>query len=256
MVLVADGQESNLPRLCDTRLPDGQESHRYYPAGNVVRIIVKHFGEKRLKMKITAIEIQKNSPSRCSIFINDEFFYGVDRETIAKLNLKEGQEIEHKALKKVIYEEEFKRAKSYAFKLLSYRARSQQEIIDRFKKKNYNSSIMQKVIEHLKALNFINDKNFAYAWAQSRLAIKPAGKQRLRQELWQKGIAKEIIEEVISSVYQKGEEEKLAKELVQRKYKIYQNLDNLAFKRKMERFLLRRGFSYEVIEGVIKGVSR
>jgi hypothetical protein len=56
-------------------------------------------------MKITAIEVQKKRPSRRSIFIEGEFFRGVAQEVVAKLKLKEGQEVNQEELGRIIYEE-------------------------------------------------------------------------------------------------------------------------------------------------------
>jgi regulatory protein len=206
-------------------------------------------------MKITAIEIQKKHPSRRSIFIEGEFFRGVTQEVVAKLKLKKGQEVNQKKLGRIIYEEEFTGAKNYAFKLLSYRARSRREIMDKFKEKSYDPAITQKVVENLEELNFINDKNFAYSWARSRLANKPVGKQCLSGELWQKGVDREIIAEVIESTYKERDELTLARELAERRLKVCLNLNEATRKRRLSGYLARRGFSYEVINEVLEALE-
>jgi regulatory protein len=106
-------------------------------------------------------------------------------------------------------------------------------------------------VENLEELNFLNDKNFAYSWAQSRLANKPLGKERLSQELWQKGVAKEIIEEVISATYKEKDELTLVRELAERRLKAYANLDEVTRLRRLSGYLARRGFSYEIINKVL-----
>ncbi|MCK4649219.1 RecX family transcriptional regulator, partial [bacterium] len=61
-----------------------------------------------------------------------------------------------------------KKAKDYAFKLLSYRPRSIKEIRNRLKKKDYSSKVILEVIKDLKRLKFLNNKEFARMWVESR----------------------------------------------------------------------------------------
>ncbi len=78
------------------------------------------------------------------------------------------------------------------------------------------------------------------------------GRYRLEQELIQKGIDKELIEKTLSN-YREEEEIELAKELTQRKLtRSYQNLDKITTKRRLYGFLQRRGFSYDIIQEVMK----
>ncbi len=176
----------------------------------------------------------------------------MDEEIVAVLGLKVGQEVDKKRIKEILHKEEIKRAKDYAFKLLSYRPRSIKEIQDRLKKKDYSSKIILEVIKSLKRLKFLNDKEFARMWVESRIKTRPMGRYRLYQELIQKGIDRDLIEKILND-YREEEEIKLARELAQRKLKrSYQNLDEVTTKRKLYGFLQRRGFSYDIIQEVMK----
>lgn len=208
-----------------------------------------------MKSKITDIKPQKRRSKRRSIFINNEFLCGVDEEIVAVLGLKVGQEVDKRKIKEILYKEEVKRAKDYAFKLLSYRPRSIKEIQDRLKKRDYSSRIISEVIKSLKRLKFLNDKEFARMWVESRIKTRPMGRYRLYQELIQKGIDRDLIEKTLSN-YREEEEIELAKELAQRKLKrSYQNLDEVTTKRRLYGFLQRRGFSYDTIQEVLKSIK-
>ncbi len=205
-----------------------------------------------MKSKITDIKPQKRRSKRRSIFINNEFLCGVDEEIVAVLGLKVGQEVAKRKIEEILYKEEVKKAKDYAFKLLSYRPRSIKEIRNRLKKKDYSSKVILEVVKSLKRLKFLNDKEFARMWVESRIKTRPMGRYRLQQELIQKGIDRDLIEETLSS-YREEEEIELAKELAQRKLKrSYQNLDEVTTKRRLYGFLQRRGFSYDTIQEVMK----
>ncbi len=205
-----------------------------------------------MKSKITDIRPQKKCPKRRSIFVNNEFLCGVDEEIVVILGLKLGQEVDKKKIKEILHKEEIKRAKDYAFKLLSYRPRSIKEIQDRLKKKDYSSKVILEVIKSLKKLKFLNDKEFARMWVESRIKTRPMGRYRLYQELIQKGIDRDLIEKTLSD-YREEEEIELAKELARKKLKrSYRNLDEVTTKRRLYGFLQRRGFSYDTIQEVLR----
>ena len=92
----------------------------------------------------------------------------------------------------------------------------------------------------------INDLEFAKSWMEARRKSKQKGKIAIKSELFQKGISKEIIEEVISEQTDDSEEE-LAAQVLEKKMKSWINLDNQSLKKKAYVFLARRGFEYDVV---------
>ena len=74
------------------------------------------------------------------------------------------------------------------------------------------------------------------------------------QELYQKGIDKEIIEDVISRQSSDVTEEQTAKKLLEKKLKSWQNLPPLQFKKKAYEFLLRRGFQYSLVKDLVERI--
>src|SRR5690554_1602431 len=110
---------------------------------------------------ITKIEVQKRNNKRVSIYINNEFAFGLSMEISQKFNLEEGSSLKSDFIEEVLKEEEQNKANNYAINLLSYRARSKKEIEDRLKGKGYEDIIIEKTIEFLKAYKLLNDKSFA-----------------------------------------------------------------------------------------------
>ena len=205
-----------------------------------------------MKSKITDIRPQKKYSTRSSIFVNNEFLCGVDKEIVVILGLKVNQEVDKRKIKEILHKEEIKRANDYAFKLLSYRPRSINEIRNRLKKKDYSSKVILEVIKNLKRLKFLNDKEFAKMWMENRIRTRPMGRYRLKQELIQKGIDKNLVEKTLSN-YREEEEIELARELTQRKLRrSYCSLNRLTAQRRLYGFLQRRGFSYDTIQEVMK----
>lgn len=205
-----------------------------------------------MKSKITDIKPQKRRSKRRSIFVDSEFLCGVDEEIVATLGLRVGREVDKRKIGEILHKEETKKAKDYAFKLLSYRPRSIKEIEDRLKRKDYSSKVILEVIKSLKRLKFLDNKEFAKMWMENRIRTRPLGRYRLKQELIQKGIDKDLVEKTLSN-YREEKEIELAKELTQRKLrKSYRSLDRLTAQRRLYGFLQRRGFSYDTIQEVMK----
>lgn len=205
-----------------------------------------------MKKVITALERQRRYPQRCSLFLEGKFICGLDEEIVRSLKLKVGQEVDETEVRQAIFKEEVRKAKDYAFNLLTYRPRSCWEIRDKLKGKNYDEKVGEEVIRQLQKLNFLDDSQFARSWAESRLLNKPMGRKLLRQELRGKGVDEEIIKKVSESAYGEKIEEEIALKLARKRIKKYSNLDDFASKRRLYSYLGRRGFSPDTISQVLQ----
>jgi regulatory protein len=201
---------------------------------------------------ITRIEPQKKNPSRRSIFVDGKFAFGVDEEVVSKLGLEKGKSLTEHGIKEILIQKNENEAKEVALRFLSFRRRTEKEIKDKLKKKGYDEKTIKRTIDKLKEYDLVNDSEFAIAWVKERLAYKPRGKRLLKQELWKKGIKKEIIDQVIEALCQ--DEDKSASELLQKIQKRYRNLEPKVAKRRMYGLLLRRGFSYETVSQALKNI--
>ena len=150
-------------------------------------------------------------------------------------------------------EDEFKRAKTLAFRFLKIRNRSEKEIQIQLSKKRISSETIDRTIQYLKNLELINDRQFARDWIQMRLQ-KPLGLRRIFFELKQKGISNEIWEEESKAVPRKESEEKIVEALARRRLERYKNLDEPKRKRRIFEYLVRRGFEVEVITKVVENL--
>jgi regulatory protein len=203
--------------------------------------------------RITKIEPQKKNPKKRSVFLDERFAFGLDEEVVYKYGLKTGKELEQKEIDQIIEAETKKEAKDAALKFLSYRMRSERELRDKLKKKEFAQNLIDEVVKDLKRVNLIDDYEFASAFVRDRISNNPRGKILLKQELWKKGIKKEIIEKALKEYFKDENEELiLAKELLRKRKKRYESLDENVAKRRLMSFLLRRGFSYDIVKQVLR----
>ena len=112
--------------------------------------------------------------------------------------------------------------------------------------KGYSAAAREKALGKLRSLNYINDVSFARSWASSRAAGRNYGPKRIEQELRAKGVGQPLIRDVIGSTFAHGDEEKNAKNLLDKKFKGI-NLRDPKVLRRATAFLARHGYSTQVI---------
>ena len=84
-----------------------------------------------------------------------------------------------------------------SFKFLSYRPRSEKEVRDYLVKKKADDLTLERIIKNLTENNFINDINFTKWWIEQRTKFRPKAVRIIKLELFRKGIAKDLIEEIL-----------------------------------------------------------
>jgi len=195
--------------------------------------------------KITKLVSQKRS-GRVNVYLDDKFAFGVNNNLIIDFGLYAGKELSGSYVIKIKEAENFSLALSSAFRLLSVRQRSEAELKKRLLTK-YTDSTVNEVFKKLSDYQMISDLEFARTWIEERKNKK--GKKALIYELKNKGVKSEIYMPIINAITIE-EEQMFAQRVFEKKFK------KVALKSKTEiektqRFLLARGYSFDVIKKVI-----
>ncbi len=142
----------------------------------------------------------------------------------------------------------FNKALSYAFLLLRFRPRAQEEVRRRLRKRNFSPYIVRKVITYLKDYKYLDDQEFVKSYLGTSL-IKGWGPVRVGVNLRKLGISGKLREEAVEAA--KKESDVLIKNLLERKVCFLKsnepNLSKKKIKEKAVRFLANRGFLYKDI---------
>jgi len=202
-------------------------------------------------MQITKIEVQKKRKDRYNIFIDGVFRFGLDEGVVARLGLYEKKEIDEKEIEQIEREEVVAKAFNAAANFLKTRERSRKEIRDKLKTKEYLENIIEKVLEKLERLDIVNDRRFAEMFVRDRIKLKPKGKKVLQLELSQKGIDRNTIEEVLDEMLGGDNELELAKIVLIKAKKKYSGLEEKVRRGKIVKYMLGKGFSWEIIEKIM-----
>jgi regulatory protein len=196
---------------------------------------------------VTDIKPQRRSRNRANIFLNGSFAFSVGKTVIEERGIYPGQELTDSQIAELADGDSLDRCREAALRLLNYRPRSQSELRARLTRR-FTKETVGEVILQLEAKHLIDDAAFATFWRDNRESLNPRSKRLIRLELSRKGVAPEVIAEVLENV----DDEESAYRVAQKKERTLPNDDYEAFKRNLAPSLRRRGFGFETTNRAIK----
>ena len=98
-------------------------------------------------------------------------------------------------------------------------------------------------MEWLQSQGLVDDADFAGQWRQSRERRKPSSRGMIEQELKQKGVADNVIEEALVDFDSTGAAYRAVSKYASRQA----GRDKATFDRRVRAFLSRRGFEPEIV---------
>ncbi len=203
--------------------------------------------------RITSIARQKNDKARASIFLDEEYAFGVCDQTVEQFRLRKGDYIDRELFEKITDFDFFVEAKRIALAYLNFRARSEKEIRERLQKEDIPEAIILRTFEFLKEYKLIDDEAWSKSFVNDKLMRKPISAKQLAFGLKQKGVSKEVIEETISNLNADETDEARATRAAEKRWPriLKSESDPRKQKQKLYTFLAGRGFDYDAINEVI-----
>jgi len=201
--------------------------------------------------QITALKVQKKNPNRVNVFLDGEFAFGVSR--IVAAWLKTGQLLTEQKILSLQQDDAREVAFQNALLMISYRPRSVREVQKKLKEKGFDETVVGMVIERLKEGGLVEDKGFAQAWIENRTVFRPRSRKLMTLELRQKGVPDEVVQEALEKSV---DDEVLAYQAAIQYSRRLKKLEWLDFRKKLSAYLARRGFSYEVLEPLVRQIWR
>ena len=92
-----------------------------------------------------------------------------------------------------------------------------------------------------KEKKYLNDETFARYYVENRFVKKGISKKRLRMELMKKGVAANIIDEVLDG---RNDEEEIKKMIIKKRKKYDDE--------KLTAYLCRQGFDYQLVKDLVQ----
>ena len=223
-------------------------------------------------LKITDIRQGMKNPNRANIFINDKYAFSLDISQVVDFKLKGGLEISEEELAEYKKASEFGKLYQRTLEWVLVRPRSVRETKDYLYRKLKTSSsdsflrarrygaqslkslpvgrerssediseFSQTILNRLIEKGYIDDIKFARYYVENRFVKKGISRKRLKMELMKKGIAKDIIDEVLDA---RNDEEEALKIIAKKRNKYDDE--------KLIQYLCRQGFSYETVKNLVE----
>ncbi len=201
---------------------------------------------------ITKITTQQKNQDRFNVFMDygkgkgEEFAFSVDSDVLIKFKLKKGMELDDFSFLEIQFQDDIRKAYSLAINYLARRMRSEKEIVDYLVQKEVDEPIIKEVIHKLTTQHYINDQEYAVAYVRTQANTTDKGPNVIKKEIKEKGVAEGILIQALEEFPLEQQMEKAIK--ISEKY--YQKNAKVSLKvqqQKLEQLLLRKGYSYEVI---------
>ena len=199
---------------------------------------------------ITKIEAQKRSKDRVNIYVDEEYFMAVYAELVYTHSLKKGMEIDKDSLESLLHDEIYMKAKNKALSILSKSDQSEKKLREKLLN-DYDENIVEEVIEFLKGYKLINDNLLAEKIVHDNMNLSKFGKNKIKQNLYNKGIAASDIQDALSQIDPDDEFEN-AKYLAEKRLKRLKGEDKNKINQKIYQHLAYKGFSYDIIKRVLR----
>lgn len=204
---------------------------------------------------VTAISRQVNDPDRCSVFLDGDFAFGLHAQVVASAGLSTGTSLDRAECEKLLREDVYHRAWSRALGYLAHKARTSTEVRRRMNDIGAPEDVSDRIVARLEDLGYIDDRDYAARYVESRLRSRGYGPRRLERELKKKGIPRRDAEEAVAGLDEKVVSQTLH-DLAVRALDRYASVDDDRERRqKATAWLARRGYAYDRIRTMLDRVE-
>lgn len=197
-----------------------------------------------MNKSVSAIEPQKHNKNRYSVFLDGEYAFSLDDETLVKSKLKVGSCLSEDDVRYLTEEAEYASCKEAGMKLLSRKRYTCRELSEKLSEKGF--SVSDEVCERFAELGLLNDEEYARAFVHDAAVVSGKGERIIKSELKRKGVA----DSIINSLMEEFDNSDALSKLVEKKFR------GKAPDRKTAASVfaacLRKGFCADEIKSAIK----
>jgi regulatory protein len=200
--------------------------------------------------KITRMVAGRGREKRVNVYLDGEFALSLAAEVALKEGLSIGREITGDDLRALADADGYQRCLNAALRFLAYRPRSEAEVRQRLQKRGFEDGHIARVLARLKEQGLVDDAAFARYWLDNRESFSPRSRRLTGMELARKGLARDIIEDVLAGL----DEGASAYRAALSKARHLSSADYEDFRRRLVAYLGRRGFGYDIVRETVARV--
>lgn len=196
-------------------------------------------------MTVTAIvPVDKR---KCKVFLGEDFAFVLYKSEAARFHIEEENDLSEQTYEKIKEEILLKRARDRALYLLQSQGRTKAEMIQKLQKDGYPDDVIREVMSFLEEYHFVDDSSYTENYIHVNKSRKSS--RQIVFELQQKGVDKDTISRMLEEA--PINEDDTVRALLKKKTGGQIPAD-WKERQKLADFLGRKGFSFDVIQRVLR----
>jgi regulatory protein len=147
-----------------------------------------------------------------------------------------------------------RRAHAAALDLLARKPWTRRDLARRLRRRGAPVDVAEAVVADLEARGYVDDRAFAATWADVRARERAVGRERLREELLARGVARPLAETAIAHAFQDTDELTRARAAAARRMAALRHVPAERAARRLHDYLRRRGYPGDVVRQVMQAL--
>lgn len=205
---------------------------------------------KMPRHKVAEIRTQRRA-GRWTVILDNGRVFGISEDVFISRPLHEGDFLSDEEIEEYVNADSRSRIKEAAYRLLGFRMRSKNEMKRRLMEKGFPREMVDPLIDELESKGYLNDREFALAFARDKIRSRSLGPVALRSELSVHRLDPEIIRDTIKTVYEEFPVEKLLNRLLSKRKIMPDTKLSPKEKKRVFNFLRRKGFTNDLIMKIL-----
>ncbi|MBR1471930.1 MAG: regulatory protein RecX [Lachnospiraceae bacterium] len=199
-------------------------------------------------------KLQALGKGRYEVMTDSGIVFVLYKGDLARYDVHEGEEVTSEKLEEIYSDTLYKRAVNRTLYLLGQKDYTLHELEEKLENGKYPESVIRAALETVQDYGYVDDERYTRRYVECYLERKSGDK--IRRELMQKGISRDMIGRVLQEVReQAGDEEGRIERRQIRQLLEKRHFDKTADRKERDRhfaFLMRRGYSATDITAVFR----
>ena len=198
---------------------------------------------------MSVLTLRPGKNNKVHLLLDGEYAMTADSDFVAFSGLYDNMILDDEALTDLQGKVNARRAFNKASDLLALRDHSEKELLQKLRQKGFADGA-EEAMEKLKSYGYLDDSRFALRFAQELQRVKHYGKKRIEQELYRKGVSREVVSDTLEQL---DFDEDALPALIERRY--LRQLDTEKGVQKTVAALQRMGYSFGEIRDALQKVQ-
>ena len=204
-------------------------------------------------MQVTNISYSK-SKEVFEVVFEDETKLLLNYNIFEKYKVSVDMDFSENEIQEMKYFSDIERAKSRAINYISGKLKTKYEVRLKLKEKDFTEDIIDEVIDILEKEEYLNDRLYCEVFIEDKKQLNGYGKNKIKSLLIQKGVSKSVFEDFLDEFEYEEEFDNALKMGIKKLNLLSNEEDIFKKKQKLINYLAYRGFSFDVINDVLREI--